>query len=422
MEELYQAFLGSKGVSIDSRSIEKGQIYFAIKGDRFDGHQFVDEVLDKEASLAIVHAEKYLRGDKTILVPDTLKSLQDLAHYHRMQFNTPVIGITGSNGKTTTKELIHAVLSRKYKVHTTSGNYNNHIGVPLTLLSADLDNDILIIEMGANHLKDIDQLCHIAAPNYGLITNVGLAHVEGFGSYENIIVGKTEMYKYIEFHGGYIFYNDEDKVLRKNLPEHTECIPYMVDDIEFKYQRPTLAFLDAQTDELYETKLFGMYNETNIEAAITLGRYFRVLDEEIFEAIKEYKPSMNRSQITKYNGVTYIKDAYNANPNSMRLSIKSMMNYTTTHKCLVLGDMKELGENRIALHKEILTYLSEYKWTKVILVGPLFAEANQDFNYTNYNDVDDLKKDMTSMSSEWKDCTVLLKGSRSMRLESLIEA
>ena len=422
MEQLYKTFLDSNGVSIDSRSIEKGQIYFAIKGDRFDGHQFVDEVLEKGAVAVVVHDEKYLRDDKTILVSDTVKSLQDLAHHHRKQFNTPVLGITGSNGKTTTKELIHAVLSKKYKVHTTKGNYNNHIGVPLTLLSSDLDNEILIIEMGANHLKEIDELCHIAAPNYGLITNVGLAHVEGFGSYENIIIGKTEMYRYIDEHGGYIFYNDEDKVIVKNLPEHTECIPYMVGDIEFKYQQPTLGFVDTETEELYETKLFGMYNETNIEAAITLGRYFRVLDEDIFEAIRDYIPSMNRSQITKHNGITYIKDAYNANPNSMKLSIKSMMNYATQNKCLVLGDMKELGEEGIGLHKEILTYLSEYKWTKVILVGPLFAEANQDFDFPSYRDADALSKDIPSLLSEWNDCTVLLKGSRSMRLESLIES
>jgi UDP-N-acetylmuramoyl-tripeptide--D-alanyl-D-alanine ligase len=422
MEQLYKVFVDSNGVSIDSRTIQKGQIYFAIKGDRFDGHQFVDEVIEKGASLAVVHDEKYLRGDKTLLVTDTLRSLQDLAHHHRMQFNTPVLGITGSNGKTTTKELIHAVLSRKYKVHTTGGNFNNHIGVPLTLLSAELDNDILIIEMGANRLKDIDELCRIASPNYGLITNIGLAHIEGFGSYENIIVGKTELYRYIDSNGGYIFYNDEDKVLHKNLPKHTECIPYMVDDIEFKYQQPTLAFEDTEMNETYETKLFGMYNETNIEAAITLGRYFRVLDEEIFDAIRSYIPSMNRSQITKYAGVTFIKDAYNANPNSMKLSIKSMMNYATPHKCLVLGDMKELGDESINLHKEILTYLSDYQWTKVVLVGSLFTAANEDFGYVSYNNANDLKEDMSKLLSEWNNCTVLLKGSRSMQLESIIES
>ncbi len=421
MAKLYKAFLKSNGVSIDSRSISDGQMFFAITGDRFDGHRFIDDVIEKGASLVIIHDKAYDRGDKTFLVEDTLRCLQDLAHHHRMQLDVPVIGITGSNGKTTTKELIHAVLSKKYKVHTTKGNYNNHIGVPLTLLSADIDSEMLIIEMGANHLLEIDQLCHIAAPNYGLITNVGLAHVEGFGSCENIIIGKTEMYRYIAKVNGCIFYNDEDQVLSKKLPEDTKCVPYLVSDIEFLYSNPTLAFKDTDMDEVYSTKLFGIYNQTNVEAAITLGRYFKVLDEDIFQAIESYTPNMNRSQLIRKGDITYIKDAYNANPNSMKLSIKSLMNFGTQPKVLVLGDMMELGDDKLILHRDMLRYIANYTWKKVLLVGPIFAEANKDFDYVSYDNIGELKKDYSSLISEWADSTVLLKGSRSMKIESLIE-
>ncbi len=421
MAKLYKAFLKSNGVSIDSRSISDGQMFFAITGDRFDGHRFIDDVIEKGASLVIIHDKAYDKGDKTFLVEDTLRCLQDLAHHHRMQLDVPVIGITGSNGKTTTKELIHAVLSKKYKVHTTKGNYNNHIGVPLTLLSADIDSEMLIIEMGANHLLEIDQLCHIAAPNYGLITNVGLAHVEGFGSYENIIIGKTEMYRYIAKVNGCIFYNDEDQVLSKKLPEDTKCVPYLVSDIEFLYSNPTLAFKDTDMDEVYSTKLFGIYNQTNVEAAITLGRYFKVLDEDIFQAIESYTPNMNRSQLIRKGDITYIKDAYNANPNSMKLSIKSLMNFGTQPKVLVLGDMMELGDDKLILHRDMLRYIANYTWKKVLLVGPIFAEANKDFDYVSYDNIGELKKDYSSLISDWADSTVLLKGSRSMKIESLIE-
>ena len=421
MEQLYQFFLDSKGLSIDSRSIEEGQIFFAIAGEKFDGHKFVDEVIEKGATKIVIHDEAYTRGDKTFLVNDTLECLQKLAHHHRMQLDVPVLGITGSNGKTTTKELIHVVLSKNYRVHTTRGNYNNHIGVPLTLLAAPKDAEILIIEMGANHLNEIDELCTIASPNYGLITNVGLAHVEGFGSYENIIKGKTEMYRYIAKAKGCIFYNDEDRVLTKNLPDETNCVPYLVSDIEFLYNNPTLSFIDTELDEMYSTKLFGIYNQTNIEAAITIGRYFKVLDEDIFDAIEDYIPTMNRSQLIEKDGITYIKDAYNANPSSMKLSIKSLMNFGTKSKCLIIGDMMELGEDKIALHKDILRYIAGYDWDKVILVGPLFAEANKDFGYIAYNNTQELKNDFGDLSAQIHGSTVLLKGSRSMKIETLIE-
>jgi len=421
MEQLYQFFLDSKGLSIDSRSIEEGQIFFAIAGEKFDGHKFVDEVIEKGATKIVIHDEAYTRGDKTFLVNDTLECLQKLAHHHRMQLDVPVLGITGSNGKTTTKELIHVVLSKNYRVHTTRGNYNNHIGVPLTLLAAPKDAEILIIEMGANHLNEIDELCTIASPNYGLITNVGLAHVEGFGSYENIIKGKTEMYRYIAKAKGCIFYNDEDRVLTKNLPDETNCVPYLVSDIEFLYNNPTLSFIDTELDEMYSTKLFGIYNQTNIEAAITIGRYFKVLDEDIFDAIEDYIPTMNRSQLIEKDGITYIKDAYNANPSSMKLSIKSLMNFGTKSKCLIIGDMMELGEDKIALHKDILRYIAGYDWNKVILVGPLFAEANKDFGYIAYNNTQELKNDFGDLSAQIHGSTVLLKGSRSMKIETLIE-
>lgn len=422
ISHLYDLYKQSSGVSIDSRTIQDRQMFFAIVGERFDGHQFVDQAIEDGASTVVISDETYSRDGYTYLVDDTLKCLQNLAHHHRMQFDIPVVAITGSNGKTTTKELVHAVLSQKYKVHTTKGNYNNHLGVPITLLSAPINSEILIVEMGANHIQEIDALCRIAAPNYGLITNIGQAHIEGFGSYENIIRGKTELYRYLSEVNGSIFYDDENKVLSQNIPLNTKALDYIVSDIEFYYNNPTLEFRDVDLEVRYITKLYGIYNQANIEAAITLGRYFKVLDEDIFSALTSYVPSMNRSQIKEINGITYIMDAYNANPTSMQASIKSLMNFGNQKKCLILGDMKELGVESLALHKKILEYAKSYPWYKMILVGPLFAQAAQGSKAICYVNIQELKQEYEQIIESLIDCTVLLKGSRSMQLEQLIES
>lgn len=420
IEDLYTHYCSSSGVSIDTRTIQRNEIFFAIKGDNFDGHKFIESAFSKGASYAVIQDEKYNQDSKTILVSDTQNTLQDLARYHRDQLDIPILAITGSNGKTTTKELIYAVLSKKYNVYATEGNYNNHLGVPLTLLSAQKYHDFLIVEMGANHIKEIDHLCHIADPNYGMITNIGRAHIEGFGSVQGIIEGKTELYKYLEKNNGTIFYNDEDQILSKYIPEIITAVPYLVDDIEFLYQYATLAFRDTDNEETCISQLFGLYNQSNIEAAITLGRYFKVYDEDIFSAISEYKPSMNRSQIMRRNGVQYIMDAYNANPSSMKLSIKSVMNYGHGPKTLILGDMKELGTESYQLHKEILTYIESYKWSNVYLVGESFCAADSDHKYHHYKDINELMSVHPNFENDHKGQTVLLKGSRSMALEKLL--
>lgn len=422
ISHLYELYKQSSGVSIDSRTLQDGEMFFAIVGERFDGHQFVDQAIKDGASMIVISDESYSREGYTYRVDNTLKCLQDLANYHRMQFDVPVVAITGSNGKTTTKELIHAVLSEKYNVFTTNGNYNNHFGVPLTLLSAPIDSEILIIEMGANHLHEIDALCRIAVPNFGLITNIGQAHIEGFGSYENIIKGKTELYRFLSEVKGIIFYDDEKKVLIQNLPADTESIGYLVSDIEFYYSNPTLEFQDVDLEERYVTNLYGIYNQANIEAAITLGRYFKVFDDDIFSALASYVPSMNRSQIKNVSGITYIMDAYNANPTSMKASIKSFMNFGKQKKSLILGDMKELGSHAIALHKEILEYAQCYPWDKIILVGPIFKQAAEGIETLCYDNVQELKQEYEQLIKNWTDYTVLLKGSRSMQLELLLDS
>jgi UDP-N-acetylmuramoyl-tripeptide--D-alanyl-D-alanine ligase len=276
--------------------------------------------------------------------------------------------------------------------------------------------------MGANHMQEIDALCRIAAPNFGLITNIGQAHIEGFGSYENIIIGKTELYRYLSEVKGSIFYDDENKVLSQNLPANTDTIEYIVSDIEFYYNNPTLEFRDVDHEERYVTHLYGIYNQANIEAAITLGRYFKVFDDNIFSALASYVPSMNRSQIKKISGITYIMDAYNANPTSMKASIKSFMNFGKQKKCLILGDMKELGSDAIPLHRELLEYAQTYPWDKIVLVGPLFKQAAEGLDALCYTDVQELKQEYGQLIESWTDHTVLLKGSRSMKLELLLDS
>lgn len=420
IDKIHELYLESEGVSTDSRSIKEGQVFFALKGDRFDGHKYVDEVLSRGASYAVIDNAAYSNLDNTILVDDVLTTLQALANFHRQQFNIPVLGITGSNGKTTTKELCYQVLSKKYNVLSTQGNFNNHIGVPLTLLNANKDHDFFIIEMGANKIGDIKELCVIANPNYGLITNIGRAHIEGFGSVEGIIEGKTELYRHLKSNGGIIFCDQDDRVLKSNLPSNTPVVSYEVADLEFLYNEPTLAFIDLESGEKYSTHLFGMYNQNNIETAVSVGRFFKVLDEDIFEAVESYQPNMNRSEILKYNGLTIIKDAYNANPSSMKLSIKSMMNYAGQSKILILGDMKELGDEKVIMHQEILDYLSEYKWKDIFLVGPIFKEAALNRQFKCYDTVDALKSNIEDFSSFEKGSIILLKGSRSMQLEQLL--
>jgi len=365
IERLHRIFLDCGQVSTDSRSVQKGDLFVALKGANFDGNKFVSDVLDKGAKYAMA-SDPALASDRTLIVDDTLVTLQALAKYHRSYLDVPVIAITGSNGKTTTKELLTQVLNLQYKVHATKGNFNNHIGVPLTILQADKTTELMIIEMGANHLHEIDFLCNIAMPDYGLITNVGRAHIEGFGSYEGVITAKTEMYRHLRQKGKLIFYNDKDQVLVGQLPDGARAVPYLA-EVEFDESSFLLAFANHQ-GQAKRTQLVGSYNKDNILAALTVGHYFDIPLPAMKAAICQYTPKNNRSQVVIKSDVTLILDAYNANPTSMESSIKSLAETeTNSNKALILGDMKELGPDSVMMHRQVLDFAEPSPWKAILI-------------------------------------------------------
>ena len=418
---LLQLFLDSTGVSIDSRTIIPGQIFFAIKGENFDGHSYVNQVLELGANLAVIDNEKYHREGKTILVDSALKSLQNLATEYRRKLSIPVLAITGSNGKTTTKELIDAVLKVEYTVHTTPGNLNNHLGVPLTILGTSPESEILIVEMGANHIGEIRALCEIAEPDYGLITNIGLAHLDGFGSYNGIILGKTEMYRYLAAKRKSVFCNTEDRVLLNNLPTDLKAIPYLSESINFHTRGMRLGYKLKDSDRLFLTHLTGDYNETNILAALTIGTFFGVDIQSASKAICEYLPEMNRSQIAEIAGVTLILDAYNANPSSMRLALDSLEQIESTlDKVVILGDMKELGLQEETLHQEIITKAETIGAAHILLIGEIFYKITEEKKgITAYRNFEDFKFDFNKVKPRLKNSLILIKASRSLKLERI---
>jgi len=416
--DIYEVYKNSKGVSTDTRTLLPGQIFVALKGENFDGHEYVDLAINKGAVKVIIDNPKY-KNENTFLVKNTLKTLQNLARFHKDHLDIPVLGITGSNGKTTTKELINQVLSKKYKVHATKGNLNNHIGVPLTILSTPDDTEFLVVEMGANHIGEIAELCQIADPEYGLITNIGKAHLEGFGSYEGVIKAKTELYSHIISKEGILFVNTNDDLLRSQLDSYPNKLMYP-SDITFEISELYLNFTHA--DKTYSSALYGEYNATNILAAITVGRKFGMKDEIIFEAISEYQPNMNRSQIKKIETATFILDAYNANPSSMELSINSLKQMQSNlPKFLVLGDMKELGEDVINLHRETLSTIKIFGHENIFLVGKMFEQADVQNEFIHFETVDKLVEYLRWNKYVFDNSIVLIKASRSMHLEKVSE-
>jgi len=424
IESLYNKYLECDNqLSIDSRSISPGGMFFAIRGERFDGNTFVSDVLDqKKAKYAVIDDPKAERAKGTILVDDCLETLQLLATRHRRSFDIPIIAITGSNGKTTTKELINSVLQTKYKVHATQGNYNNHLGVPLTILAAQEDTDIMVVEMGANHIGEIADLCIIAEPNYGIITNIGKAHLEGFGSLEGVVTAKTELYKYIAKKQGLIFYNASDKLLFDQLPHGVHARRYR-SDIEFKVvdMKVNLAIIKDGSKSFHSTELNGSYNYPNISCAMTIAEYFSIPDKLSLSAVCTYTPSNNRSQITIREDVTLILDAYNANPSSMQKSIESLASSNSPKdKVLLLGDMKELGPESISLHKGILEIVKKYKWKRVILVGKDFLDADVHLRYQHYENVEALSKSKKEILTMLHNSICLVKASRSLKLEQIV--
>ena len=410
VKELHKLFLKSSGVITDSRQIKLNSIFFALKGDNFDGNEYAKSAIEKGASFAVIDNQTYCLNKKYILVDDVLSCLQELSQYHRKQLNCPVLGITGTNGKTTTKELIKAVIQKNFKTVATKGNLNNHIGVPLTLLSAKLDTEFLIIEMGANHINEINFLCKLAQVNFGIITNIGKAHLEGFGNVQNVIKAKKELYDHINVNNGTLFVNANDKLLM-SISENTERVLYNIK----KQEQSNTMFAEAIFNEsLISSQLIGNYNRTNILAACEIGSYFGVTLENIKDAIKSYIPSNNRSQLFKTRRNTIILDAYNANPSSMSEAIKAVQKLNHKKKLFILGDMLELGENSLVEHQSIIDELSENN-QEVILIGNEFNKCQHNFIHF-FNSEDALG---WIEENPIEDMFILLKGSRGIKLEIL---
>ncbi|WNH08134.1 UDP-N-acetylmuramoyl-tripeptide--D-alanyl-D-alanine ligase [Thalassobellus suaedae] len=419
IKALHELFLKCHSVCTDTRKIQKNDMFFALKGDNFNGNTYAENALEKGAKYAIVDETEFNTSTKTILVNNVLETLQKLASFHRDYLKTPIIALTGSNGKTTTKELINVVLSQKYKTTATIGNLNNHIGVPLTLLSITKNTEIGIVEMGANHLKEIAFLCSIAKPDYGYITNFGKAHLEGFGSVEGVIQGKSEMYDYLISNDKTIFVNANDSIQvekTKNTKRFSFGNTNADINIDFIEAQPFVKC--AFNNQEIESKLIGEYNFNNIMAAIAIGTYFKVNSASIKNAIKNYTPSNNRSQIIEKGTNKIILDAYNANPTSMRAALENFEKQQG-YKVAILGDMFELGEDAEKEHQYIVDLTSTLLLDSVILIGENFNKTKiispkiQIFkSFDNFKNV----LDLTSIQNS----TLLIKGSRGMALERIL--
>jgi UDP-N-acetylmuramoyl-tripeptide--D-alanyl-D-alanine ligase len=385
-----------------------------LKGDNFDGNQYVQQAVDKGASIVVTDNNRWNGLDKVIIVENVLEFMQKAARVYRDSLKCKVVGITGSNGKTTTKELCYEVVRSSYKCFATQGNYNNHIGVPITLLSTPRDTEVLIVEMGANHQGEIDFLCNISNPDIGIITNIGKAHLEGFGGIEGVKKGKSELYRYICKKNGTILYNVDDKVLTSLLPDC--CQEYI------KYKSAIAIQLNPSIqlkmdDILYESHLFGNYNATNIQCAVTLGDYLGVDHALMQTAISNYKPSNNRSEIISYKGATIIKDAYNANPSSVQLSLRNFAKAYPENSVVIIGDMLELGDESIKEHSEIIDLVRALKIEDVLLIGPIFSSI--DHSFPSFISAIEAKAYFSRLDLDGKN--LLLKGSRGLKLEVLLD-
>jgi len=429
IQQLYGIYLQHPVISTDTRKIVPGSIFFALKGEKFDANTFALQALQAGAAYAVIDNAEYQQSDKCILVDDVLTELQNLAAYHRKQLDIPFIGLTGSNGKTTTKELIKAVLSKHFKTYATSGNLNNHIGVPLTILGIDSSFEMAVIEMGANHQKEIEQLCGISQPSHGLITNVGKAHLEGFGGAEGVKKGKGELYDYLKAHHGVTFVNHDSSILKDMVAERgLENIVYYGADAdntisgELLENSPYLKLRWKAVGAEYHTvqsQLTGAYNMDNILAAICIGNYFKLSADEINVGISGYQPQNNRSQITKTASNTLICDYYNANPSSMFVAIENIGKLPEAHKVVILGDMFELGEESAAEHVSVVHKAIETPIDQRIFIGPEFYKQHGVIDATFYQTIEDAQAGLKA--NPIKNSMVLIKGSRGMALERLVE-
>ncbi|MGN6492454.1 MAG: UDP-N-acetylmuramoyl-tripeptide--D-alanyl-D-alanine ligase [Agriterribacter sp.] len=420
IEQLYQVYLQHPSVQTDTRKLKKDDIFFALKGPSFNGNQFARQALDAGACCVVVDEDPGFSDDRIFKAEDALAALQQLAGYHRSKFNIPFIAITGSNGKTTTKELVHAVLSTTYKTYTTQGNLNNHIGIPLTLLSVRVDAEMAVIEMGANHLKEIEGYCAYTAPTHGIITNCGKAHLEGFGSLEGVRKGKGELYDYLRAHNGTAFVMWDYDYLRDMSKGIPSIIKYGTSDADtvgtIVKSEP---FLEVALDNTtIHSKLVGEYNLPNVLVAAAVGRYFKISDDVIKGAIEKYTPSNSRSQLIEKGTNKIILDAYNANPTSMKAAIENFSKLHDPQKVLVLGAMMELGTASVMEHESLVTLIKAGKWADVILVGGDFSKVEHPFHYFH----------TAVEAKEWiqknkpQTATYLVKGSRSTKMETILEA
>lgn len=422
IESLYKIFKTANGVCTDTRKITKGVIYFSLKGANFNGNAFAESAIKNGASYAIVDEKEYQVNDQCILVDDCLKTLQELANYHRKRFDIPFIAITGSNGKTTSKELIYTVLSTKYKTYATKGNLNNHIGIPLTLLAIQDDAEIAIIEMGANHQKEIEGYCQIAEPTHGIITNIGKAHLDGFGGFEGVKKGKGELYQYLKSTGGKVFVNTQNSILMEmNIVDNAITYPtennfYSCSLIDSK---PYIRF-KAENKEVVNTQLIGTYNFDNIAAALCIGKYFEVPENLANKAIADYVSDNNRSQIVHKGSNIVILDAYNANPSSMNAAIDNFSKLDGTNKVVILGDMFELGQESDTEHQKLGQLVNEKNFSVNILCGVHMQHAAEKCsNVLYFTDRAELEKHL--QNHRYSNSHILIKGSRGMGLEKTVD-
>ncbi len=433
-EHLYQLFLQHPSVTTDTRKLQPGALFFALKGANFDGNQFAEKALQQGAAYAIVDdAALAGKSDRLVLVNDVLKALQDLARHHRRQFDIPVICITGSNGKTTTKELMHQVMSTAYPTHCTQGNFNNHIGVPLTLLALRYAHEVAIIEMGANHQGEIDALSRIAEPTHGLITNIGKAHLEGFGGIEGVKKGKSELYRFLAETNGIAMINSNEPFLPDLAAPVKKKVFYCQSgeldpnsapfEIRLVGEQPTVrvGFLNNRGQYMEATsQLTGFYNFRNIMTAIAVGRYFKVPGEKIKLAIESYRAENNRSQLVKWRGNDVILDAYNANPTSVAVALASLKGQQHPAKVAILGDMLELGEDTVVEHRRIVEEALGAGLEALVLVGAHYQAIAAEHGLAHFPDVYAAREWLQQQT--WKEKLVLIKGSRKMQLERLLEA
>jgi UDP-N-acetylmuramoyl-tripeptide--D-alanyl-D-alanine ligase len=424
-DKLYALFLQHPEISTDSRKIPPGSIFFALKGDRFDGSLFAADALARGAACVVTDNPAVIADSRYILVEDALTSLQQLASRHRQQFKIPMIAITGTNGKTTTKELITAVLSKKFNCLATEGNLNNHIGVPLTLLKMRKETEMAVIEMGANHIGEIDHLCRIARPDFGIITNIGKAHLEGFGGFEGVVRAKSELYRYIGKEGQMLFVNRDDEQLTSlsdSIPrinysrvnrscyqgELVSADPFVILDIIGTTGRTRI-----------ESRLFGAYNFENILAAACIGNFFGVNVASVKGAVEGYIPANNRSQVVQGKNNLLVMDAYNANPSSMAAALRNFAQSNYPEKMIILGDMLELGDESLNEHREVIRLAGELGFSNAVYIGPVFRSLLEGGKAPVFGTSDEAKEFLAALAPAGK--TILIKGSRGIRMETVEE-